>query len=151
MAEANENAQALKDLQRALARRDHSSSELEQKLLQKHSPEAVKQALQVAMDRRWLKSEADIAEFAVDGLERKHKSHAHIEQEMQKRGLPSPDLDFDKEQDKINQLIKRRFSKVDLNDNEECMKVVRFLRYRGFDLRAIKAVIKNVEVYLEES
>lgn len=109
-------------------------------------------ALQQAKAKRWLRSEEEIAEDAVQMFEGKLKSNAYIKQQMEKRGLPTKDLDFSKEQDKINELIQKRFNHVDMEDKKERMKVVRFLLNRGFELRSIQSVIKNVEVdYYEES
>lgn len=104
-----------------------------------------------AISRRWVRPEDEIAEDASEAYGRKLKSHAYIKEQMEKRGLPTPDLDFTEEQDKINELLRRRFSHADLSDYDQCVKVIRFLRNRGFDVQAIRAIIKNVEVNLEES
>lgn len=138
-------------MQRALARRDHSVLELKNKLDRWYSPEAVDFALKEAANRRLLRPEQEIAEMANQAYGRKLKSHTYIKHQMKKRGLPTPDLDFTKEQDKINEIIRRRFNRVDLSDYEERVKVMRFLRNRGFDLRSIQAAIKGVEVDYEES
>lgn len=134
-----------------MSRRDLSAEELKNKLTDKHSQESLAYALEQAQAKRWLRPEKEIAEDAIEMLENKLKSHAFIKKEMEKRGLPTVDLDFSKEQDKINELIQKRFRHLDMDDEKEKLKLVRFLLNRGFELRSIQSVIKNIEVdYYEE-
>lgn len=105
----------------------------------------VEHALAKAQAKGWMRPPSEIATDATAVYDRKLKSHTYIKHQMEKLGLPTPDLDFLKEQDKINQLIKKHFSKADWADAKQRIKVLRFLLNRGFDLGAIKSVIKDVD------
>ena len=137
----NEYAQALESLTRALAHRDHSRFELQQKLLRKFDASLVERVIGEAEANGWLASEELVAERLVLALEHRKKSRQYIEDQLKKRRLPIPSLSVENELEIIRELVERKFGSGPLSEDGKA-KAYRFLQYRGFDDRMIKQVVK---------
>jgi regulatory protein len=134
---------ALEALTRYLSVRDHSRFELQTKLERRFEASTVAEVLTYAARKRWLLKEQTVAENLVEQLVRKHKSQRFIENELEKRHLPVPVLPA-AEQDLLNArlLLQRKFGVQPLSLEDQA-KAYRFLKYRGFDERAIQQVLNE--------
>lgn len=136
-----ETLSALNAIAFYLARRDHSVHELRQKMRRRHSPEAIEAALKEAADRRLLVDNETLARQWAEALGRKKRSRQFIEAYLRKHKLPLVALDPENELEKCRRLLETKFGKSASFSREEQPKVIRFLRYRGFDGSTIKRVI----------
>jgi regulatory protein len=134
---------ALEALTRYLSVRDHSRFELQTKLERRFDASTVAEVLVYAARKRLLLKEQTVAENLVEQLVRKHKSQRFIESELGKRHLPVPALPA-AEQDLLNArfLLQRKFGVQPLSLEDQA-KAYRFLKYRGFDERAIQQVLNE--------
>lgn len=131
-----------------LSRRDHSSKELIQKLLRlQFTKEEATAAIAWAQEQRYLRPPGELAESRAASLHRKGKGIAMINRDLHSKGLPSVELDSDLELEKAQDLIARKFAKIDLRDRKNQDKICRSLLTRGFQLsiakRAIQMVLKD--------
>lgn len=133
--------QALAALVRYQARRDHSQVELRTKLSRRYPKEAVEWAIEEAREKRWLMPEGELAARAAASLARRGRSHMEINLKLKRRGLPPQAKDRDAELEKGRALVQTKFGKADNFDRDEVPRVIRFLRYRGFDHETIRRVI----------
>lgn len=136
-----ETLSALNAISWYLAKRDHSVHELKQKMRRRHSPEAIQAALEEARARKLLIDDQVLAEQWAASMKRKKRSNMYIQNYLRKHKLPPVALDRDDELEKCRQLLATKFGKSANFDREEQPKVVRFLRYRGFDGSTIRRVI----------
>lgn len=134
---------ALDGLTRLLALRDHSRFELRQKLSRRHEKDVIDQVMNEAEESGWLLPEAEVAEKAAAALGRKLKSRRYIEGSLRKKQLAPPPKEEGAEEEKIRQLVEKKFGTEKMNF-EERNKAYRFLRYRGFDDRAIRTVLNEI-------
>jgi regulatory protein len=137
-----EYIKALDSLTRYLALRDHSRLELRQKLSRRFSSEMVNKVLAEAEQNGWLLDEAKVAERSVAALRRRQKSQRYIEGKLRQRGLPVPAREVDSELESIRELLVRKFGEEKLS-YEDKAKAFRFLKYRGFQDRAIRQVLNE--------
>ena len=136
----SEYVRALDSLTRYLAQRDHSRHELKTKLSRRFENDLVELLIREAEERGWLLDEAAIAERLVLSLERKLKSRRYIEEQLRKRRLPVPPSDHEAESERARAVAERKFGSVHGLKYEEKIKVIRFLKYRGFNDHAIQQV-----------
>jgi SOS response regulatory protein OraA/RecX len=137
--------EALDFIARAVAVRDHSRLELQQKLSTKFSPDVVTEAMARAEASRWLAPETEIAERAALTFERKLKSRAYIENQLQKRGLPLPPRDVQAERQSARNLVEKKYGPVEDLSFESRAQASRYLIYRGFDESTIRTVLNDPE------
>ena len=136
-----EYKRAVDRLKRYLAARDHSRFELVQKLTRLFAPELVDRVLCEASARGWLAPDAEVATRAALAYERQNKSRGYIEARLRQRHLPLPVLSPAAELDKIRALVERRFGLLAELSETDRPRVVRFLKYRGFEDQLIRQVI----------
>ncbi|MGE0763568.1 MAG: regulatory protein RecX [Bdellovibrionales bacterium] len=136
-----DNLRALNSITWYLARRDHSVHELRQKMRRRHSAEAIEWAIAEAKERRLLLDDQQLAQQWAKSLARKRRSQQYINGYLRRHKLPLVVLDKEDELAKCRSLLETKFGKSANFDREEQPKVVRFLRYRGFDGQTIKRVI----------
>ena len=97
--EGEEFRKAIYKLSTYLAIRDHSETELKQKLSRHYEPKLVQVALLHAKDEGWLQDENELAKRAYNSLNRRNKGHLYIETFLIKKGLPIVDIDFELEKE----------------------------------------------------
>ena len=136
-----DNQRALNSITWYLAKRDHSAHELRKKMSRRHSPEAIEWALAEAKARNLLLDDHALAEQWAKSLARKKRSQQYITGYLRRHKLPPVTLDKEDELAKCRALLETKFGKSANFDREEQPKVIRFLRYRGFDGQTIKRVI----------
>ncbi len=136
-----ETLSALNAISFYLARRDHSTHELRQKMKRRHSAEAIENALKEARDRKLLIDDRVLAEQWAAGMSRKKRSARYIDGFLRKHKLPPVKADPEAELEKCRLLLETKFGKSANFDRDQQPKVIRFLRYRGFDAQTIKRVI----------
>jgi SOS response regulatory protein OraA/RecX len=143
--ERSDYSRALDSLTRHLALRDHSRFELKTKLERRFDPELVERLLAEAEERGWLLPEDQVAERLTRALVRKHKSARYIEAQLRKRRLPLLPRTAeaaDAEIETIRHLVIRKFGTESLSFEDKA-KAYRFLKYRGFQDRAIRQVLNE--------
>lgn len=129
-----EATQIWQSLQRFLAVRDHSSLELEQKLLQKfESSELVKEAIIEAQQKGWVSSDQTLSARLIEKYTAANKSRQYIEAQLQKRELPLASFPDAVEKQKALNLLLSRFGPPESLSPEEAIQAQRFLSYRGFE------------------
>lgn len=139
-------SRALDRLTAYLALRDHSRFELRTKLLRRFPPELVERLMDEAERNGWLTAEETISERLVLALERRMKSRRYIEGQLRKKKLPVPPRETvsygeeSGESERVRALVERKFGPLPLTFEAKA-KAYRFLKYRGFDDRAIKQVL----------
>jgi regulatory protein len=124
-----------------MARRDHSRTELWQKLSARYSESETSQAIESLETRHLLPSDSAIRERLIEILNRKLKSSLAINQALEARGLSPMTLDPAAELEKALQLIEGKLAKNSSFDYEDQYKLSRFLAARGFDEETIHSVI----------
>ncbi len=140
----NEELQkALESLARYLAARDHSATELRNKMKRRFEPEVVEAAIAFAQDREWLAAPEKLALRATEEFGRRKKSHRYIQGQLRKRGLPATGRDEGQEIEKIRALLQGKFGSGGVLSYEEKTKAYRFLKYRGFEDGLIRKVLNE--------
>ncbi len=145
MAEAETKAEYLKALEaltRYLAVRDHSPWELKCKLERRFDEQTVNRVLTEARENGWLAPDETLAENLAESLKRKNKSRRYIVEQLRRRRLPVIALSSEGEIEKIRTLLNKKFGGTSLNF-EDKTKAIRFLKYRGFEDRAIRQVLNE--------
>lgn len=95
-----------------------------------------------AEENGWLVSEEQIAERLVLAFERRQKSRRYIEGQLKKRRLPIPKGEAENETEIARRLVERKFGIEKLSFVDKA-KAYRFLKYRGFEDRAINEVLNQ--------
>lgn len=134
---------AYRALVRLLYRRDHSEKELQQKLSQRYTAEAIQSALAKAHEHRYIKPAEELAHQVSEHLHRKGKGLRKIHFELQKRGLPTIESSEEQELTKCLALIERKFSPHTRLSTPERVKIFRYLTNRGFDFETIKKALNE--------
>ncbi|MCB0389790.1 MAG: RecX family transcriptional regulator [Bdellovibrionales bacterium] len=124
-----------------LAQRDHAPAELKRKMAGRYSQESLEQAMNIALEKGWLKSPEELAQKLTDSLHRKLKGHLYIQNYLKNLDLPATQMDEEKEQEKCLTLLDNRFVNWQDYKYEEKQKPTRFLQSRGFTLSTIKKVL----------
>jgi len=137
--------EALKKAADLLARRNHSEKELREKLSSFYDQDLIDQVLSEAQKKNWLLSPKELADQAAKNWARANKSAKYIEEQLERRGLPTVGSLEEDEINKIRTLLAKKFklSEDDIIDLDEKVrvKVYRFLMYRGFSEEIIRKVI----------
>ncbi len=133
--------EALTCILQHLSRRDHSPLELEQKLSARFSVVVLQQALALARDRQYLRSEQSLGQDLIEQHLRKLKSHAYIEAQLHQRGLPVPAFAPDAELAIAEQLLEKKFGPLQNLQYDLKSKACRYLQSRGFADRTIRMVL----------
>lgn len=101
------------------------------------------EALKKAHERKWLKDPAELAIGYSEVLHRKGKGHVAMNLALKKRGLPAVDRNGEREIEKAEALLAKKFPRKAKLTLAERQKAYRFLAYRGFDSDAIRTTISN--------
>ena len=128
-----------------LAQRDHAPSELRKKMRGRYSEESLEQALQIALEKGWLKSPEVLAEKVAETLHRKNKGHLYIQNYLKNLELPATYINEEVEEEKCLNLLNNRFANWQELAYEEKQKPTRFLQSRGFTLSIIKKILYKSE------
>lgn len=123
-----------------LAARDHSPLELKKKLRKFFSDEEIEEAISEARERRWLPSDEELSERVTRSLNRKKKSQGYIQGYLRARGLPTVKNSDEIEYEKAKTLIDSRYKS---RTREDKIKIMRYLKNRGFSLEIIRKVINE--------
>ena len=130
-----------------LARREHSRSELAQKLKQKgHSPAAIAGCLERLEQDRW-QSDARFCEALIAARRRRGSGPVRIRQELQKKGIAveliDANLDIDAHEwlQVLVEVRAKKFGSVLPANAVARAREMRFLLYRGFTAEQIQRVL----------
>lgn len=130
-----------------LSHREHSETELREKLQSHFSLEEIESAIAYGKDHGWIpNSEASaqaLSEKTAETLRRKGKGQVYINNYLEERGLPPVRYDDTEELDKALALVKNKFSDLKDMDLSQKAKVGRFLTSRGFDSEVIRKVLND--------
>lgn len=125
-----------------LAIRDHSKSELKNKLSRcGYEAEEIENALNYVEERGWLLPPEELAAKVALQLHRKKKSHFYILQYLKQKQLPAVDKDPDLELEKATDLVTSRFPTLSNVSYEDKKQIARLLKNRGFDGETISRVL----------
>jgi SOS response regulatory protein OraA/RecX len=135
---------ALDKIASFLARRDYSSYELEQRLKRaKYDLEEIREALEVARDKRWILPPEELAKKVAKSLHRKGKSTRYISMYLKKLKLPAVNADKEEEIKKALELVLKRLKIQAPFSYEQKQKILQFLRNRSYDEACIRKVIHH--------
>ncbi len=137
----SEFKKALRNTSSILSKRLHSLKELKQKLSLKYSTKTVAQVLKVAQEKKWLESEEILSKQITTTLHKKNKSWHYIKNHLEKKGLPLPEYNKEKEIEKSRQWLLKKFLKIEFDNLEDLQKARQFLLYRGFEKEIIREVL----------
>ena len=137
----SELKKALRSVSNILSKRSHSLKELKQKLSLKYSDPIVTKVLEVAQENKWLESEDVLFKQTVAALHQKNKSWAYIKNYLEKKGLPLPEYDREKELEKSLALLSKKSLSAGSKSFEDREKGRRFLLYRGFEADIILEIL----------
>ena len=124
-----------------LAKRDHSKQELQQKLFGKFSEEAIQKAIDEAEEKNWILPPDEMSIKVTETLNLKRKGHLYIQNYLKKLGLPTTEMDDEREREKCLSLLESRYPNWQDLGYEEKQKPARFLQSRGFTLGIVKDVL----------
>lgn len=132
-----------------LARREHSRSELIDKLGRRTDDRSVREAVVEQLAKEGLQSDRRFAEiFVRSRIERLYGPH-RIRQELQQRGvnreliratLDDASVDWPEQ---ARRLLERRFGLEPAVDARDRAKRLRYCQSRGFDAGALRGVLSN--------
>ena len=126
-----------------LYRRDHSVLELKNKLTQWYTDEAVRDAIQRAQDREYIKEPEFLSKQFGEALHRKEKGIYYINNALKKKGLPPLPTDPDRELSKCRELLQKKYGDQENLTTPLRVKAFRYLTSRGFDSETINKAIHN--------
>lgn len=127
-----------------LAGRNLSIAELRRKLaLSDYSTAEIEDAIAIAEENNWISPPQELSEQLTKSLSRKKKSARYIDQFLQDKGLPTPEVDPEAELEKALNIVQTKLSKESGFDYEEKKKIERLLTNRGFDSTTIRKVIER--------
>lgn len=128
-----------------LAIRDHSAYELEKKLTQKeYTPEEIEKALSHVQERGWLLPPDELSERVAEQLHRKNKGYSYILQYLKEKRLPAVDKDYERELEKAQELLSKRFPGLSNPSFTDKKQVARMLKNRGFDHETISSFCRQL-------
>ena len=135
--------QALNKLADYLSRKDHSVLELKTKLGQTFEPDEIEWAIDEAQKQNWLSDPEDLAKRVALSLQRKRKGILHVNSYLDKKGLPSIDLDWDIDYKNAQSLLFDKFGEKSSFSDEEKQKAYRYLNHRGYNEEIIHSVVSD--------
>ncbi len=133
-----------------LSRCNYSEKELKQKLSRssyQYTQIEIDNSLKYAKDHGYLLPPDELSQRVALNLHQKNKGILYINNYLREKGLPSVDKDFGLENKKALEIIERRLSLSDRQNDkttlsfEEKQKIQRQLHNRGFDFETIKKAI----------
>ena len=136
---------------RLLARREHSRTELEQKLLLRHFPEALIHSVVDAMESKGWQSDLRFAKAYVEQQIQRGYGALKIESELKKRGIAkdliAAVLPYDSEfwQQQLLKLWNNKFAETTKRRPATQAQQIRFLQSRGFTWQQINLVVSHNE------
>ncbi len=133
---------AYDSLTRILGIRDHSEFELFQKLTQKNKFEEaeIREAIAIAHKHGWIKPPDVLIEDLERRLYERGKGHLYITNAALAKGLPSPELDSEKESHFAILAVEKKFGSLNFENRE---KAAKFLKQRGFTSSAIYSALST--------
>ncbi|RYZ70304.1 MAG: regulatory protein RecX [Proteobacteria bacterium] len=141
---------ARKKVMDLLAKRSHSELELRQKLEadpSEYAPEDIDDALQAAIENKWLMEPSELSALLAEELRRKGKGLLHINQVLESKGLPPVPEDSESDLDRAKQLLASKlghdFESAGQLPEELEAKAQRLLMNRGFDEETISKLIPS--------
>lgn len=140
---------AQKKIMDLIAKRDHSETELRQKLRQafvktqvgEELGEVLDEAIDFAKDHQFIGDPEELAERMADMLHRRHKGIHYINNYLREKGLPAVRTDRERELEKALYVVKNKYSEDYEFSREEKARVGRFLASRGFDSETVRKVL----------
>lgn len=132
-----------------IAKRDHSETELRQKLRKTFSREEnreelgdlVEEAIDFAKDSGFIGNPEELAERMADTLHRRHKGIHYINNYLREKGLPPVSADRELELEKALHVVKNKYAEDYEFSREEKARAGRFLASRGFDSETVRKVL----------
>jgi SOS response regulatory protein OraA/RecX len=132
--------------------RDHSETELRQKLNLRFTAEEIDAAIEYGKAHHWIPETAEdqtrLSQNLAEVLHRKNKGVMSINHQLHEKGLPLIESDSRLELDKALALVKNKYSVKDGITHEEMAKfeakVGRFLISRGFDEDTVSQALRKV-------
>ena len=129
-----------------IALRDHSETELRQKLEAKFSSEEslhelIDEAIDFAKNKNWLSDPQELSERHAESLHRRNKGILYINGYLSEKGLPAVTMDRDLELEKALLIIKTKYAENYEFSREEKARVGRLLASRGFDSETVRKVL----------
>lgn len=131
----------LHKLKTYLSYRAHSEYELKCKLIKNFDEQAILKALKLARQNKLLLSPEEIAQQLANELHRKKKGWLFIQATLKKKQLPLILKQEEKEEEKCQWWLSKKFSKLQNPSKNIIQKIYRFLSYRGFEEHIIKKVV----------
>ena len=107
---------------------------------QRYEQAAIDEAIKMADEYGYLKEPAELAERLAEALHLKCKGFRKIQFELQKKGLPSVEVDPDRELEKGRELLDKLLKSGDDLSFEAKQKAMRSLASRGFLMDTIRQV-----------
>jgi regulatory protein len=145
---------ALNSALRILARRDHSSVELAQKLMQRGHAEAVVQRVILECMRLNYLDDRRVLRQVLDGMKRKGFGTQRIRHELLKRGLAADGGDFgpagfmppEEERAMVRRVALKKWKSLqqEPEPGRRRLRLMRFLRSRGFSYAVIYDVMETL-------
>jgi regulatory protein len=136
-----QNNMTLDKLADYLSRREHTETELRQKLIKRFPPSAVDWALAEANERQWLSDPEELADRVARSLHRRKKGSLYISRYLRNKGLPQVSKNLDHEIEKAQGIAEEKLFKTKGFSYEEKQKLARWLTSRGYDDETIRVVI----------
>ena len=131
----------LEKLTTYLSQRTHSEYELRRKLIKKFNEQEVEKVIQFAKQNKWLSEPKDIAFQLSEELHRKKKGWLLIQAALKKKGLPAVEKEEEREEEKCQWWLEKKFNNIQDLSTEITQKIYRFLSYRGFEESTIKKIV----------
>jgi SOS response regulatory protein OraA/RecX len=128
-----------------LARRDHSVKEIQEKLAQNkiYEPQEIADAIKIALEKRWLLPEDELAEKVAQSLAIKNKSYFFISNYLEEKGLPRIPFDESMEIMAIERCLSKKFKNYKNLSLEDKQKALRLLSGRGFEAEICYKVLDH--------
>ena len=141
----NSKASCYNKMMDYLAMRDHSETELRTKLARRFSQEDIDEAIEQAHAGKWLADPEELAQRYSESLHQKEKGALKIQSELRKKGLPSVEMDSERELEKAESILSKICGIPHKLDQKEKAKAYRRLHSRGFTQDIIFRALQNYE------
>jgi regulatory protein len=132
---------------RLLARREHSTDELERKLIAKgHPAPVVHEVVEKLAGKRLVSDERFVASF-IEHHARRGQGPVRIRAELRRHGIDPERIEAEFQRSEIDwrqlamEVCRRKFGSSRRENLRERAKQARFLQYRGFDADQIRAAL----------
>ena len=143
---------AFKEALRALARRDHFSTEIRQKLLGRDHPvEEVEAAIATLIEMGYIDDKKRARRFAATHLA-KGRGPSYIASRLSAMGISGESAQVDRAEERaslLQLLSKKKIDPGSLTDLKDRAKILRFLRGRGYRPQVISSVFSGADYYEE--